>query len=190
VIEVTDRYSAQQAISKIVDEGEGLPPESLGRPAKQPVTDGDELHARWKMYSHYARFRELQAGRRFRSDQSAEETPQGATLLVDYDAVHPALYLPHDKSTGGVEDAALIEFDLAYSQLVDDLYRALSDQAESRLPLAVHGMYALKNMAIGLMRTPNPAYPGHTLCPRFSYVAAVERDTLRTHAENLRGQAK
>lgn len=196
VIEVIDQESAKQAIHKIVAEGEGLPAHSLEKVAKEAVADGDQLHARWAMYSHYARFRELQTGRRFRSNQLAEETPKGAMLLVDYDAVHPARYVPRDNQhTQGVEDAALAEFDLTYSQLVDDLYHALATPGaggtgQTRFTRAVHTMYILKNMAVGLMRTPNPAYRESTLCPRFSYIAPTDRNTLRAHAENLRGQAK
>ncbi|MFD0633805.1 hypothetical protein ACFQ9X_21820 [Catenulispora yoronensis] len=48
----------------------------------------------------------------------------------------------------------------------------------------MHGMYALKNKATALMRTPNPTHPGHTLCPRFSYVAlGGDRDKLTRRVE-------
>ena len=159
------------------------------------------------MYSHYARFRELQTGRRFRSTQTAGDTPAGSLLLVDYDAVHPALFVQRNgATTGGPEGAALDEFDLAYTQLVDDLYLAFSggtkkvtykmgdetaEKLKDPLPLAVHGMYALKNRAVALMRTPDPAKPKHTLCPRFSYAATTgERQKLRDEIKNLRGQTK
>ncbi|WP_406276918.1 ferritin-like protein [Nocardia sp. NBC_00881] len=199
VIQVSDRRSALDAINKIVAEGEGLPLERLDHVAKQTVADSDKLGSGWEMYSHFARFRELQAQRRFRHDQTADEAPAGAMLLVDYHAVHPALHVPRgDQPADSVEGAALIEFDLAYSQLVDDLYRALSGQdddtsgttAESPLARAVHGMYVLKNMAVGLMRTTNPVHHKHTLCPRFYYAAKEERDSLREHAESLRGRTK
>ncbi|MER6953101.1 ferritin-like protein [Streptomyces sp. NPDC000618] len=204
VVEVTDRASAVAAIQKIVDEGEGLPEKRLGEKAKT-VTDKDKLINGWEMYSHYARFRELQTGRRFRSTQKAAAEPEGALLLVDYDAVHPALHVPRNgDSAGDAEDRALIEFDLSYSELVDDLYLAFSgrpkkvrgglgDGAEASkpaLPLAVHTMFELKRGAVALMRTPNPAKPGYTLCPRFSYVPIDERQKLREHAQELREQSR
>jgi hypothetical protein len=207
VIEVSGRASARKAVQKIVDQGEGLPEESLGKPAKT-VTDQDRLSSGWQMYSHYARFREIQAGRRFRPDQVAGDTPAGAMLLVDYAEVEPAEYAPRN-GDGGPEAAALDAFDLAYSQLVDDVYLAFAGgsgvqrhgaggasasdsgsaaRSASVLQLAVHGMYGLKNMAVALMRTPNPARPGHTLCPRFGYVAVGgDRDKLIQQVEDQRG---
>ncbi|MFI5798353.1 ferritin-like protein [Streptomyces sp. NPDC051677] len=204
VITVTNRDTAMAAIEKIVDEGEGLPEKRLNEPAKElPVTTKDVLNSGWKMYSHYARFRELQTGRRFRTGQLARETPAGSLLLVDYDAVHPAVHVQRNGSTtGGYEGAALNEFDLAYTQLVDDLYLAFSGgkkkvtytmagkvvtDLKDPLPLAVHGMYALKNKAVALMRTPKPGDPGHTLCPRFFYADAEQRTKLKDEIKQMRG---
>ncbi|MFF2144554.1 ferritin-like protein [Kitasatospora sp. NPDC058190] len=203
VIEVKDRATARAAVLKIIDQGEGLPEEYLRLPAKT-VTDADRLGSGWQMYSHYARFRELQTGRRFRTDQSADQNPEGSMLLVDYSAVQPALYTPRNgESDGSPEGSALDTFDLAYSQLVDSLYRAFAgeptkdvdplernaDRERPSLRRAVHAMYALKNTAIALMRTPNPAKPGHTLCPRFSYVPpGGDRDKLVQHVEGRGGQ--
>ncbi|WP_431683037.1 ferritin-like domain-containing protein [Kitasatospora sp. KL5] len=202
VVEVKDRATAREAVLKIVDQGEGLPEEYLHRPAKT-VTDADRLGSGWQMYSHYARFRELQTGRRFRPDQRADQNPEGAMLLVDYTAVQPALYTPHNGGSDSPEGSALDAFDLAYSHLVDDIYRAFAgepkevvdpldrhaDRERPALQQAVHTMYALKNTAVALMRTPNPAKPGHTLCPRFSYVPpGGDRDKLVQRLENRGGQ--
>ncbi|WEO93743.1 ferritin-like protein [Streptomyces sp. FXJ1.172] len=205
VVEVKDRGSALAAIHRIVDQGEGLPEKSLKQPAKT-VTTEDRLGYGWQMYSHYARFRELQTGRRFRSTQTAGQTPAGALLLVDYEAVHPAEFVkPNGATTGGPEGAALNEFDLAYTQLVDDLYLAFSGgqkevgnkaapggkQSKDPLLLAVHDMHALKYRAVALMRTPMPGSPQHTLCPRFGYATTPDdRRKLRAGAEQMRGQTR
>lgn len=204
VIEVKDRKTAVAAIHKIIDEGEGLPEGKLEEQAKK-VTDEDRLNSGWQMYSHYARFRELQTGRRFRTDQKAGDEPKGSLLLVDYDAVHPAMFVQRNgATTGGPEGAALNEFDLAYSQLVDDLYLAFAggqkkvkdklapngERTGDPLPLAVHGMYALKNRAVALMRTPNPANPAHTLCPRFFYANAEDRKKLQDEINHWKGQTR
>jgi rubrerythrin len=200
IVEVRDRATARQAVKKIVDQGEGLPEETLLMPAKK-VTDEDRLSSGWQMYSHYARFREIQAGRRFRTDQLAGDEPAGAMLLVDYSAVEPAEYAPRN-GDGGPEAVALDAFDLAYSLLLDEIYFAFAggwkdkdagQQTDaqgiaSALQVAVHGMYALKEMAVSLMRTPNPTHPGRTLCPRFAYVAiGGDRDKLMRHVEDQRG---
>ncbi|WP_327316044.1 ferritin-like domain-containing protein [Streptomyces sp. NBC_01235] len=205
VVEVRDRDTARKAIKKIVDEGEGLDPAKLGAEAKT-VTDDDRLRNGWQMYSHYVRFRELQTGRLFRSDQLANQEPEGAMLLVDYDAVQPAVHIAINGDTvGGPEGAALNEFDLAYTRLVDDLYLAFSGQKKEvpneladggvrlgdALPLAVHGMYGLKKMAVALMRTPSPAHPGQTLCPRFYYAATEDaRTKLRQGIDHMREQRR
>lgn len=206
VIQVTSLATAKKAIEEIIDQGEGLPPQHLAEPAVVVSTE-DRLNSGWTMYSHYARFRELQTGRRFRKDQNAGDEPQGALLLVDYDAVHPAVYLPHDgPNPGGPEGIALHEFDLAYSQLVDDLYLAFAGgkkqvtytigrkpvrKEEDALPLAVHGMWALKNRAVALMRTPVPDKPDQRLCPRFRYARTpAEREHLRAEIEQMKRGAK
>lgn len=189
VVEVRDRPSALKAVRTIVDEGEGLPPEHLEHEAKK-VTTEDRLRSGWQMYSHYARFRELQTGRRFRTGQLAGQEPEGALLPVDYGAVHPALYVPRNgDSGGGPETAALIEFDLVYSRLVDRLYLAFSGD-RTALPTAVHGMHALKHRAVALMRTPLPGDPAHTLCPRFSYLPPGDREKLARQAGELRGRSR
>lgn len=193
VVRVSDRKTARQAVQKIVEQGEGLPEEDLHKPAKT-VTDADRLGSGWKMYSHYARFREIQTGRKFRPDQTAGETPAGALLLVDYGQVEPAEFEPRN-GDGSPEAVALDEFDLAYSLLVDAVYAAFgsgtpipSEPPLTGLQIAVHAMYGLKDKAVALMRTPNPERPGRTLCPRFSYVAlGGDRDKLIKHVEERGG---
>lgn len=202
IVEVTSVATAQEAIEEIIDQGEGLPPTHLDEPAVVVATE-DKLNSGWTMYSHYARFRELQTGRRFRKDQNAGDEPRGALLLVDYDAVHPAVYVPLDGPTpGGPEGIALHEFDLAYTQLVDDLYLAFSGgkkkvtymmgnqrvtEEKDALPVAVHGMWALKNRAVALMRTPVPDKPSQRLCPRFNYARTpADRENLRTEVEQMK----
>lgn len=193
VVRVSDRETAREAVNKIVEQGEGLPEEVLHQPAKT-VTDADRLGSGWKMYSHYARFREIQAGRKFRPDQTAGQTPAGAMLLVDYGQVEPAEFQPRN-GDGSPEAVALDEFDLAYSRLVDAVYAAFgggvrphSEPPLTGLQVAVHAMYGLKNKAVTLMRTPNPERPGRTLCPRFHYVAlGGDRDKLIQHVEERGG---
>ncbi|QNP68609.1 ferritin-like protein [Streptomyces roseirectus] len=181
-IQVVDRASALAAIHMIVDEGEGMPEQYTRRQAKK-VTTEDRLNNGWQMYSHYARFRELQTGRRFRSDQTADEIPRGSLVPIDYDAVHPAFHVKRAGAPHSPEDLALDQFDRTYSRLVDDLYLAFAGRTRKvkdrlapggerdadPLLLAVHGMKALKDKAVALMRTPDPAHPARRLCPRFHY---------------------
>src|SRR6202035_1829844 len=54
------------------------------------VDDGDVLPYGWKMYSHYARFREIREGRRYRPTQLVADRPAGDVLPVEWAAVLPA----------------------------------------------------------------------------------------------------
>ncbi|MFF3503604.1 ferritin-like domain-containing protein [Streptomyces sp. NPDC003247] len=208
VVEVHDRASALKAIRTVVD-GDACPPpqapEVFHAPEREPehapehapereperepgraAAEDGRRSGRWTS-SSYARLRELQAGRRFLPGQSPDEEPEGAPVLVDYGAVHPAEHLPGtgDTADGGPETAALVEFDLAYSLLVDGLYRAFAGEPRA-LTTAVHGMHELRHRAVSLMRTPNPADPAHTLCPGFSYLPPGDREKAARQARELR----
>ncbi|WP_165854459.1 ferritin-like protein [Streptomyces sp. V2] len=202
-IQVTDRKSALEAIKMIVEEGEGMPEPNLEEKAKK-VTDRDRLNNGWQMYSHYARFRELQTGRRFRSNQKAKDTPKGSLVPIDYESVHPAFYVKYDAAgtPGSPESVALNRFDLAYTRVVDDLYLAFAggkrkvkdklapkgEREVDPLLLAVHGMRTLKDRAVALMRTPDPAKPERRLCPRFHYAATEgERKKLEKLTQEMQG---
>lgn len=177
--EVRDRKSALAAVRRIVDEGEGLPKAAM----RHKVVDDDHLMYGWLMYSHYARFKEIATGRHYRSDQIVQDEPLGAMVVTDWSAVHPARA---DAVTAEQpEQGAAIEFDLAYSELVDRLYTAFNGTADA-LKTAVTEMYDLKYRAVSLMRTPFPGDPAHTIAPGFRYVPAADRPKKRSDAANLR----
>ncbi len=181
---VSDRASALAAVRRIVAEGEGLPEAALGH----TVVDKDKLAYGWLMYSHYARFKEILTGRHYKPEQLVQDTPEGAMLTVDWQAVHPfTTDLPAGPAAQGSELAAQLEFDVLYSELVRDLYTGFANGDPESLKKAVTDMYALRYQAVALMRTPSPGHPGRTLGPRFRYLrelAAFERQ--RGKAEQLR----
>jgi hypothetical protein len=189
MIEVTSRDTARDAIKKIIEEGEGLPASRLQQHAKT-VTDKDRLRSGWEMYSHYVRFREIQAGRRFRKDQKADDDPEGAMLLVDWSAAHPALSVTANGNVkDSPEEAALIEFDLTYSKLVDGIYTGFTANtggSKDAFRKAVTAMQLLKNQAVALMRTPSPGNDGHTIGPRFEYLNEDRQKTQRAKLKNMR----
>ena len=200
LIEVTDLASALDALDEIVREGEGVPVETLGQTvaeyaereatraaaagaARAPgVDDGDVLPYGWKMYSHYARFREIREGRRYRPTQLVADRPAGDVLPVEWAAVLPAAADPKARHVEGTAAwAPMVECDLTYSDLVDTLYRAYNGEPQA-LQSAVPVMYDLKYQAVALMRTPSPLDPSTTLGPGFEYLPATARPDPRLQA--------
>jgi hypothetical protein len=196
LIEVTDLASALDALDEIVREGEGMPVETLGQTVAEHATraaaagaarapgvdDGDVLPYGWKMYSHYARFREIREGRRYRPTQLVADRPAGDVLPVEWAAVLPAAADPKARHVEGTAAwAPMAECDLTYSDLVDTLYRAYNGEPEA-LQSAVTVMYDLKYQAVALMRTPSPLDPSTTLGPGFEYLPATARTDPRLQA--------
>jgi hypothetical protein len=188
LIEVTDLKSALAAISEIVTEGEGAPEHVLGETIDQHVTaektalemtgipesysvdDKDRLPFGWKMYSHYARFKEIRAGRRYFPDQLVGDTPRGDILPVDWSAVLPMGQDPKAKVVQGTPAHALMSScNETYTRLVDMLYASFNGAPET-LAAAVHVMYELKYQATALMHVPSPADPTVNLGPEFQYL--------------------
>jgi hypothetical protein len=196
LIEVTDLASALDALDEIVREGEGMPVETLEQTVAEHATraaaagaarapgvdDGDVLPYGWKMYSHYARFREIREGRRYRPTQLMADRPAGDVLPVEWAAVLPAAADPKARHVEGTAAwAPMVECDLTYSDLVDTLYRAYNGEPQA-LQSAVTVMYDLKYQAVALMRIPSPLDPSTTLGPCFEYLPATARTDPRLQA--------
>ncbi len=183
LIEVGDLDSALAALDQIVRQGEGVPVDVLRQTARQHtapapggpagledvrVVDRDVSMYGWKMYSHYARFKEIGAGRHYRPDQLVEEAPAGDVLPVDWNAVLPMTPDPRAEDYAGEYGAAMEAFNRTYSRLVDHLYRCFNGDP-AMLETAVLGMYDLKYQAVGLMQIPSPLDPARRLGPAFQY---------------------
>jgi hypothetical protein len=204
--EVKDLDSALEAIDEIVREGEGAPEEILGRaineqvsgdvvememtgvPPAYSVDDLDRLPFGWKMYSHYARFKEIREGRRYFPTQLVGDRPQGDILPIDWSAVLPMVT---DPKAGDFEKTAAHEPMAAcnetYTKLVDMLYASFNGDPDL-LERAVHVMYELKYQATALMHVPSPLDPKMTLGPAFEYRpgAASAAATKASEARSLR----
>lgn len=185
LIEVYDLESALAALTEIVREGEGVPSVALAETARQHLLSGastpgrldeqysvddlDRLPFGWKMYSHYARFAEIRAGRHFRPDQLISEQPAGDVLPVDWSAVHP---MAPDPSAAGYQGTGahdpMLACNATYTALIDTLYRSFNGEPEA-LGEAEPLMYQLKYQAQALLNMPSPLHPGQTLGPAFEY---------------------
>lgn len=188
LIEVGDLESALAAIDEIVREGEGAPEEILsqtiadhvtpdvtaveltGVPVAYSVDDLDRLPFDWKMYSHYARFKEIRAGRHYLPTQLVSEQPAGDILPIDWSAVLPMATDPSSAAFEGTPAHALMtSCNRTYTKLVDMLYASFNGAPET-LATAVHVMYQLKYEATALMNVPSPLDPATTLGPPFEYL--------------------
>jgi hypothetical protein len=194
LIEVTNVDSAVTALTEIVTEGEGLPRRALTQTAREHllsrtgtlgrmaglnpydvvadelVVDADELPYGWKMYSHYARFKEILAGRRYCPDQLVKNEPAGDILPTDWRAVRPMVTDP--KAEDYINTAVyepMMACNRTYTELVDATYSAFNGKPD-RLGDAVRLMYELKYQAGALFNTPSPIEPGRTLGPAFEYL--------------------
>jgi hypothetical protein len=182
LVAVTDLEAAREALDTIVREGEGLPERALSAPPSAPATadkeasvlgfevdDFDVLPYGWRMYSHYARFRELRTGRRYRPGQLVSQQPKGDLVLVDWASVLPAGVDPTAAGCEGTAvHTAMVEANRTYRAIVDAVYASFDGRPEA-LGEAVHLMFALKYQAIALMRTPSPSDPATHLGPGFEY---------------------
>jgi hypothetical protein len=182
LIEVVDLDSALAALGQIVRQGEGVPVEVLRETAVQhlapvsgapgatdaPVIDQDVQMYGWRMYSHYARFKEIREGRHYRPDQLVGQAPAGDVLPVDWHAVLPMTPDPKAEDYDGEYGEAMAACNRTYSGLVDTLYRCFNGEPDL-LEAAVFAMYDLKYQAIALMKVPSPLDPARTLGPAFEY---------------------
>ncbi len=188
IVVVHDRASALFALREIVRQGEGISQEVMKQTAKQhciatgprlataeddesvSVEDGDVLPDGWRLYSHFARFVEIDEGRRFRSDQLIGEAPRGDLLPVDWSAVHPMALDPSVDKYAGTEVVGTLEhFNGVYTRLIDRLYASFNGEPEA-LGKAVTVMWELKYAGVALMKTPSPLASGQTVGPSFEYL--------------------
>jgi hypothetical protein len=138
---VTDYTSASKAISNIVSEGEGN--------KKSPVNFEGEL-------AHYYRFEEIYRDQVLQKDTSrVEGFSWGASLGIDWDAVHPAIPNPgeHDFAGDPEAQAAQDACDRAFTVMVQELDHAVNG-APARLGNAVRAMFDLRMAAVAALATP------------------------------------
>jgi len=178
VIPVTDLESALQAIDEIEEQGEGL--------KHAEVWDGDRpmFHPEREEVAHYFRFQALLYGRTYRRGDTPQSGPTGEGFTIDWDAVHAIRANPRtaDYPAGSAVRAKMLEFNLAYSNLLRMLHRAFNGQPE-QMAVSVGSMYEIKNLALELIRMPTG--DGSTVAgPSFEYVPV--QDTAGGRAESSR----
>ena len=159
-IRVRGRESALEALTLIVEEGEGF---------AGSVFDGDhEILGEAEELAHYFRFDELARGRRYVRGDTPSSGPSGPPIMVDYDAVLPMRPDPRvdDHPRGSELRAMAEECDATYARLLDGLQAAFTG-APGRLEASVRDMWALEYQAVALMHVPL-GEDGETAGPPFT----------------------
>ncbi len=169
VIKVVDLSTACQAISKIMEEGEGA---TLGHRAG----DGDRIPGpiseEREDIAHYFKFNEILHSRYYRSMDLVDDAPSGGDMVVDWNAVCPMRDDPKGSDYSGLPDIKEISdsFNAAYSALLDGLNAAFKGD-KGELAKLVPVMYQLRDRAQKLMRVPLPnVVPMLTAGPTWEYV--------------------
>jgi Ferritin-like len=169
IVAVRDLASALQALTEIVEQGEGS--------AQSDVWDGDQqmFHTDRDEVAHYYRFEELRLGRRYQRGDTSTSGPTGKAVVVAWDAVRPMRPNPRiaDSEPGSKVRAAQQAFNVSYCTLLFLLEQAFTGEP-SMLGTATGAMFGLKAQAQALMELASG--DGSTAGPTFEYVAPEERD--------------
>lgn len=164
---VTCLDEALEALTIIVEEGEGLPGE---------IADGDHHYFQQKEEpAHYFRFNQLLAGQYYTDHDTPAGGPTGEKLHVDWDAVYDMAPDPdmHALPRGSDLRARSLAFNSRYSRLLDSLHDAFTGKPE-QFTTAIALMYQLKYAAKALMQMRLPD-SDQTAGPSFQYIPPAAR---------------
>ena len=170
IILVFDLQTACDAISKIMDEGEGA---DLGKGAG----DGDPIPGpkgqSREDIAHYFKFNEILHSRYYQPEDGVDDVPSGGDMVVDWSAVNPMRDDPTAADYADLPDIRAISdsFNAAYSALLDGLNAAFNGN-KAQLAGLVPVMYQLRERAQKLLRVPLPnVVPMQTAGPTWDYIA-------------------
>lgn len=147
VIEVHDLETARQALTEVVDEGEGI---------KHSIYESDDDHFDApRELAHYFRFNELAEGRRYRRSDTPDSGPTGERVFVDYTRVRPMH--PNPRAEDHPPGSELRELTDACSRtstaLLGQLEAAFTGSPQT-LVEAVVTMKRLQQQAVALQQVP------------------------------------
>jgi len=159
---VTDLQSSDQAVKRIIEQGEGF---DYGL-----FTSEGEL-------AHDFRFEQLKLGRYYQKKNASGKPdepghPTGPELHVDWDAVYPIKVDPQLSDYADAPDlhAAAVAFNDTYGDFLKLLTDAYNGQPHLLLE-AVPRMFALRNQMLQLIRNPMPGMDGLNAGPTFEIAA-------------------
>lgn len=152
IIPVYDLDSAMNAISEIIDQGEG---------AKNSIEDKE------KEIAHYYRFEQLKIGRYYYQGDKPG-TPSGEPLFVDWSAVYPLKtnIIQTDYPAGSEIANASKQFNDFYAEFLTELTKAFNGEPKLLVP-AVGKMFHIKELIHTLVRNPIPGNEKYHGAPTF-----------------------
>jgi hypothetical protein len=155
---------ARGAIEEIMRQGEG---------ALRSRDDGDaEVVGEPEEVAHYYRFREIQAGRRYRAGDPLHASPTGEPFEVDYAAVYPIKTNPRSPDYAAGTPLAHLdaEFSRAYTLMLRQIAEAFSGSPRTLYTAIMNGMHTLTSVAAQMVATPIPGDPdGRHGAPSFEW---------------------
>lgn len=165
VIVVTDLETALQAIDEIVEQGEGI---------RDSIWNGDDVNFQQPaQVAHYYRFQQILLGRTYQTGDQPN-APTGPVISVDWDQVYNIQTNTKmaDLTPGTVAYENLLQFNTAYSNLLNTLHDAFNGQPKLLAypgPAATY-MSDVATTAAALVQTPYPGKDGVFVGPSFEYV--------------------
>lgn len=161
LIEVYDLATAEEAISEIVGQGEGI---------DDTIEDSNHLlFGEDVEYAHYFRFNEIYLERYYKPTDTPKGGPTGEKFPVDWTQVHNIKenIKMKDFRKGTEEWDMMYQFNKRYCDMLRVLHQTANGERQ-RLEEAVLMMYELKYLALGLMNV--PMGNGLYAAPSFEYV--------------------
>ena len=163
LLEVKNLKSALNALSEVVEQGEGLD--------HSEVFDGDQnmFHPEKAEVAHYFRFMEVIEGKKFKEGDTPQSGPNGKSFDVKWDSVYKIVQNPKAKDFASEQDIYknLVSFNQQYSDMLRLLERSFNGEPKV-LNQAVGLMFELKVLAQKLMQE-SEMENGLSVGPTFEY---------------------
>lgn len=147
-IKVSDIKSAKEALSIIVEQGEGT---------STSVYDGDmHYFDQAAEVAHFFRFNEILYSRHYQAGDHPHEPPTGDSFEVDYDAVYPIKV--NAKASDYADDLKLSQlnqnFNREYSRMLTQIAAAFNGNPDALYTAILNGMHDMVDIAREMMKTP------------------------------------
>lgn len=164
IVGVSNLATAKQALTTVIEQGEGAWPWSqhaFAQTAGEPLAMG-----------HYYRFAEIFHERHYVPTDDPRRAPSGPLLEVDYSGVFPIRTNARASDYPEGSRAATLNgaFNRRYTMMLRQIDEAVNGQPKALYTAIMNGMHGLASTAREIMATPIGAPDGETACPTFEWV--------------------
>ena len=179
---VATLHQAVTALLGVSDQGGGCP--VPGKEQFWPNISNISAGPLGGHLSHFARFYEIAAGRRFRSNDTTDSGPTGDPVVTDWLNVYTFVPNPKvsDFAVGTKAHKLTHTFASKYTSLLVMLHKVFNG-APDTFGSTVGAMMSLVKMAVTLFNTPDPRAPAHGLGigPTWEYIASASEYAVRNN---------